>query len=115
VTEISANIYTSKLLDLVGNGDSIFLVMNQGASDFQFLMDHVEITEDTLITLLYNMLCATSFLHSANIIHRDIKPKNLLVDENCQVTICDFGLSRTMHKLDRQIMKPFYKMSGGDR
>ena len=26
--------------------------------------------------------------------HRDIKPGNFLVDSNCQVTLCDFGLSR---------------------
>lgn len=27
-------------------------------------------------------------------LHRDLKPKNLLVNENCDLKICDFGLAR---------------------
>jgi serine/threonine protein kinase len=51
---------------------------------------------DHLKILLYNLLCSLNFLHSANIMHRDVKPGNILVDDFCQVKICDFGLSRTV-------------------
>ena len=47
------------------------------------------------IIILYNSLCALNFIHSANILHREIKPSNMLIDDSCQIKICDFGLSRT--------------------
>ena len=34
------------------------------------------------------------YIHSANILHRDLKPGNLLVNANCDLKVCDFNLSR---------------------
>lgn len=41
------------------------------------------------------MLLGLKYLHSANVLHRDLKPGNLLVNANCELKICDFGLART--------------------
>jgi len=46
---------------------------------------------------LYQILRGLKYVHSAGIIHRDLKPRNLLVNSNCDLKICDFGLSRATH------------------
>uniref|UniRef100_M4F821 Protein kinase domain-containing protein n=1 Tax=Brassica campestris TaxID=3711 RepID=M4F821_BRACM len=43
----------------------------------------------------FQLLRGLKYLHSANILHRDLKPGNLLVNANCDLKICDFGLART--------------------
>ena len=54
-----------------------------------------------VIKVLYYTLLSMSFMHNINIIHRDIKPANILVTKQCKIKICDFGLSRSLPKLDR--------------
>ena len=34
-------------------------------------------------------------MHSADVLHRDLKPSTLLLNASCDLKICDFGLSRT--------------------
>ena len=43
---------------------------------------------------IHQVLCGLYYLHSANIFHRDLKPSNILVNKDCAVKICDFGLAR---------------------
>ena len=40
------------------------------------------------------------YIHSCNIVHRDLKPSNILTTEDCEVKLCDFGLSRTIETHD---------------
>jgi len=50
-------------------------------------IDHVQY-------FLYQILRAVKYIHSAGVLHRDLKPSNLLVNSNCDLKVCDFGLSR---------------------
>jgi serine/threonine protein kinase len=56
-------------------------------------------TECHVLQVLYNLICNLNFLHSADVIHRDLKPANLLIDSSCNVTLCDFGMARTISKV----------------
>ena len=54
------------------------------------------LTEDHVLIIMYNLLCVLNQIHQCNVMHRDIKSANILVDEQCNIKICDFGLARCM-------------------
>jgi serine/threonine protein kinase len=56
-------------------------------SDQDLSLDHIRF-------FMYQILRGMKYVHSAGILHRDLKPRNLLVNSNCDLKICDFGLSR---------------------
>ncbi|KAF3322949.1 mitogen-activated protein kinase 4 [Carex littledalei] len=56
---------------------------------------------------LFQILRGLNYLHRANILHRDLKPGNILVNANCDLKICDFGLARTNSTKDGQFMTEY--------
>jgi len=51
-------------------------------------------TEDHIKLLIYSLLRGLKFIHSAGVIHRDLKPTNIGISQNSDLTILDFGLAR---------------------
>ncbi|KAG9398904.1 hypothetical protein AC1031_013988 [Aphanomyces cochlioides] len=54
---------------------------------------------EALLPMIYQFACGLAFLHSKNIIHRDLKGDNVLITFQKTVAIADFGLSRSTESL----------------
>jgi len=52
------------------------------------------LTDQHFQSFIYQTLCGLLYIHSASVLHRDLKPGNLLVNADCELKICDFGLAR---------------------
>jgi mitogen-activated protein kinase 15 len=52
--------------------------------------------------ITYQLFKSLKFMHSAELLHRDVKPSNLLLNSECQVKIADFGLARSVAQLEEE-------------
>jgi len=46
--------------------------------------------------IIYQLLRALKYMHTGKLLHRDMKPSNLLLNADCQLKIADFGLARSL-------------------
>ncbi|KAK0576958.1 hypothetical protein LWI29_025883 [Acer saccharum] len=80
----------------------VYLVYELMDTDLhQIIKSSQALTNDHCQYFLLQLLRGLKYLHSANILHRDLKPGNLLVNANCDLKICDFGLARTSSGKDQ--------------
>ena len=55
------------------------------------------VTETWLLPILTSLLSALEYLHSQNLLHRDIKPGNILLQNDGTPVLIDFGTARSLH------------------
>ncbi|WZZ90821.1 hypothetical protein YC2023_119400 [Brassica napus] len=60
------------------------------------LQQDTKLPEDSVYGLAYDLVIALLFLHSKGITYCDLKPSNILLDENGHIKLCDFGLARKL-------------------
>lgn len=53
-------------------------------------------TESLVGTWIMQLVLAIEFMHKKNVLHRDLKPQNLFVDEDMNLKIGDFGISKAL-------------------
>uniref|UniRef100_A0A8C1T427 Mitogen-activated protein kinase 15 n=1 Tax=Cyprinus carpio TaxID=7962 RepID=A0A8C1T427_CYPCA len=98
-----------KLLNVIRaqNDKDIYLVFEFMDTDLHAVIKKGSLLKDIHKRyVMYQLLKATKYLHSGNVIHRDQKPSNILLDSDCFVKLCDFGLARSLYQIQEDAVNP---------
>ena len=68
---------------------------------FQILEDDGNLVEEQVQEIAIQLVKALFYLHSHRILHRDMKPQNILIGKGGVVKLCDFGWVWWYCKLDQ--------------
>ena len=84
------------LLDVGMDGDSRYLVMEyvQGKTLKAVIQERGKLAAPLACQITIRILSALEHAHRNGIVHRDIKPQNILVHEDGHIKVADFGIAR---------------------
>jgi serine/threonine protein kinase len=89
-----------QLQNALRQDNSVYMVLDYMPFDLrQFIHSQPSCTRRQVQSIMYQLLLALNYLHSAKITHRDIKPSNILLNKEGAVKLCDFGLARSLNGL----------------
>ena len=78
------------------NDKDIYLVFEHMETDLHAVIRADILEEVHRQYIVYQTLKALWYMHSAQLVHRDMKPSNLLLNSECLVKVADFGLARSL-------------------
>lgn len=96
--KVMAQVEHANLVSLYGvelDGDTPFLVMRfiRGAP-LSMVMARGALTLDETLPVVEQLVAGLKALHARGLVHRDLKPGNVMLDDGGRVTLLDFGLTR---------------------
>jgi serine/threonine-protein kinase len=108
--QLQASLEHPHVLDVYEVGESaegLFLAMRlvTGQTLLDLLRDG-ELGADRTLKLLDHVTGALDAAHEADLVHRDVKPQNVLVDEGDQAYLADFGLTRASAETTAATSRP---------
>ena len=86
-----------ELLDHFETDDEVVVVTEFAEGElFQILEDDGKLLEEQIQSIACQLLSALYYIHTHRILHRDMKPQNILLGKGGVVKLCDFGFARAM-------------------
>lgn len=87
-------------LDAGGFDDGTLFIVSpwlDGRTLHRLLADEGPPATDRALAMAVEIACTLDAVHAAGVVHRDLTPRNIMVDADDEVTLIDFGLSRSEH------------------
>ena len=88
----------TKILEVFNDEEYMLIVMEyiNGGNLFSFVKKRRKLSEKMARFLFRQIILGIHHIHSKNVVHRDIKLENILIDFNNNVKICDFGIGKVL-------------------
>ncbi len=102
------NVVTLLDADLSGEPPYYVIDLLEGGSLAQFVSPESRVSQDTAASWMGDICDALSYVHGRGLIHCDLKPANLLLDEQDSVRVVDFGQSRVFTESAASLGTLFY-------
>ncbi|XP_023668005.1 MAP/microtubule affinity-regulating kinase 4 isoform X2 [Paramormyrops kingsleyae] len=102
-----------QLFEVIETDKTLYLIMEyaSGGEVFDYLVSHGRMKEKEARAKFRQIVSAVHYCHQKNIVHRDLKAENLLLDADSNIKIADFGFSNEFtlgNKLDTFCGSPPY-------
>lgn len=81
------------------NDRDIYLVFEYMETDLHAVIRANILEEIHKQYVMYQLVKSLKYMHTAELLHRDVKPSNMLLNSECQVKMADFGLARSVAQL----------------
>jgi len=84
------------------NDRDIYLIFEYMETDLHAVIRANILEEIHKQYIMYQSFKALMYMHSAKLVHRDMKPSNLLLNSECLMKVADFGLARSLLDEDKE-------------
>eukprot|EP00730_Choanoeca_flexa_P001625 TRINITY_DN10714_c0_g1_i1.p1 TRINITY_DN10714_c0_g1~~TRINITY_DN10714_c0_g1_i1.p1 ORF type:complete len:409 (+),score=72.45 TRINITY_DN10714_c0_g1_i1:232-1458(+) len=98
--------HVTELHDICDTQDHVYLIMQYASRGdlLEYINSGGSLSEQEARKLFYQMLTAVNFCHQSRVIHRDLKCENMLLDDNFNLLVSDFGFATVVSSVNNKLM-----------